>query len=67
MKHDRNHEYDIFSKAMDTVLRADPGAVKAAMDAEKRERELEAQRTGKRRRGRPPKHAASAPASSEKD
>jgi hypothetical protein len=54
-----NPEYDTFSKAMDTVLRADPQAVKAAMDAEKRGRATEAERTGKRGRGRPPKHPSS--------
>lgn len=59
-------ESERFNKAMATILKADPKAVKAAMEAEKRERELEAQRTGKRGRGRPPKRAASAPASSER-
>jgi AT-hook transcription factor len=61
-----NPEYEHFSGAMNTILRADPAAVKAAMEAEKRERKMEAERTGKRGRGRPPKHsAASGPASSE--
>jgi len=61
-----NTEYNAFSGAMDTILRADPSAVKAAMDAEKRERALEAERTGKRGRGRPPKQSsASSRASSE--
>lgn len=60
-------ERDTFEKAINTILHADPKAVKAAMEAEKRERAMEAVRTGKRGRGRPPKHAASAPASSEKD
>jgi hypothetical protein len=50
-----NPEYEKFSKAMDTILKADPKAVKAAMEEEKRERELEQRRTGKRGRGRPPK------------
>ncbi len=63
----KNPEFSNFSKAMDTILHADPGSVKAAMDAEKREREMEAKRTGKRGRGRPPKHAACARASSETD
>ncbi len=58
-------EYATFSNAMNKILRADPEAVKAAMEAEKRDRELEVQRTGKRGRGRPPKSAASAPGPSE--
>ena len=49
-------EYKTFSTAMDTILKANPDEVKAAMEAERRERELEQQRTGKRGRGRPPKH-----------
>lgn len=60
-------EFEEFESAMKTILHADPEAVKAAMEAEKRERQLEAQRTGKRGRGRPPKSSASSPASSEKD
>ena len=32
-------EYDKFSSAMDMILKANPAAVKAAMEAEKRERE----------------------------
>jgi predicted ArsR family transcriptional regulator len=63
----QSKEYNTFNKAMDTILRADPKAVKEAMDAEKRERQLEAERTGKRGRGRPPKHASSGRAPSEKD
>lgn len=51
-------EFENFNKAMQTILRADPKAVKAAMEAEKRERAIEAKRTGKRGRGRPPKHPA---------
>lgn len=60
-------EYAQFSDVMNTILRADPNAVKAAMNAEKRERQMEIERTGKRGRGRPPKHASSTRASSEKD
>jgi len=64
-------EYKAFSTAMGTILKADPEAVKAAMDAEKNERAMEVERTGKRGRGRPPKHSrpasASARAPSEKD
>jgi hypothetical protein len=50
-------EYDTFNSAMKTILRADPAAVKAAMEAEKRQRAMEAERTGKRGRGRPPKQS----------
>jgi len=58
-----SREYQTFTKAMGTILKADPKAVKAAMDADKRERALEAERTGKRGRGRPPKHPRPASAS----
>jgi len=66
MRPKTNAEYSHFSNAMDAILRADPVAVKAAMDAEKREREMEAERTGKRGRGRPPKTSASSRAPSAK-
>lgn len=33
-----NPEYEQFNTAMDTILRADPKIVKAAMEEEKRER-----------------------------
>jgi hypothetical protein len=59
-----SNEYKAFSDAMDSILRADPDDVKAAMEAEKRERKVEAQRTGKRGRGRPPKSSSSGRASS---
>jgi hypothetical protein len=36
-----NPEYEKFSKAMDTILKADPKAVKAAMEADKKQRENE--------------------------
>lgn len=36
-----NDEYDKFSTAMDTILKADPAKVKAEMEAEKRERAKE--------------------------
>ena len=64
MKPKGSAEYESFTKAMGTILKADPASVKSAMDAEKRERQLEAQRTGKRGRGRPPKSSASSHASS---
>jgi predicted ArsR family transcriptional regulator len=54
-----SREYQSFTKAMGTILKADPEAVKAAMEAEKHERAMEAERTGKRGRGRPPKHPSS--------
>lgn len=57
-------EYDTFTDAINAVLKADPKAVKDAMEAEKRERAREAERTGKRGRGRPPKHSSSDRASS---
>ena len=46
-----NPEYTAFSKAIGTILRADPQAVKAAMEAEERGRAMEAERTVKRGRG----------------
>jgi AT hook motif len=62
-----SREYQAFSRSMDTILKANPEAVKAAMDAEKRERAMEAERTGKRGRGRPPKSSSSDRAPSETD
>jgi hypothetical protein len=64
---EKNKEYEEFSGAMSTILRADPQAVKAAMEAEKRGRKMEAERTGKRGRGRPPKSPASSRAAFETD
>ena len=64
----KNTEFDNFNVAMGAILRADPDKVKAAMDAEKRARAMEAERTGKRGRGRPPKQSsASDRVSSEMD
>jgi hypothetical protein len=54
-----NSEYETFDKAMGTILKANPEVVKSAMEADKRERELEQRRTGKRGRGRPPKQSPS--------
>lgn len=63
-----NREYDMFSNAMHTILKANPEVVKSAMEADKRERAQEQERTGKRGRGRPPKKSsASSHASSERD
>jgi predicted ArsR family transcriptional regulator len=53
-----SREYQTFTKAMGAILKADPRAVKAAMEAEKQERAMETSRTGKRGRGRPPKSAS---------
>lgn len=61
---DKSAEQARFDEAMERVLKADPKAVKAAMEAERKEREQEAKKTGKRGRGRPPKGAPSGPASS---
>jgi hypothetical protein len=62
-----SQEYRKFDQTMTTILRADPKTVKAAMEAEKQERQMEASRTGKRGRGRPPKTSASSRVPSEKD
>jgi hypothetical protein len=51
----QNPEYEQFNASMEKILRADPKMVKAAMEAEKQERKMEAKRTGKPGRGRPPK------------
>jgi hypothetical protein len=52
----KSNEYETFDRAMTTILKARPSDVKAAMEAEKRERAEEQRRTGKRGRGRPPEH-----------
>jgi len=62
-----NPEYEKFNKAMDTILRADPKAVKAAMEADKQERALEVERTGKRGRGRPASRVSAVNAEERKD
>ena len=51
-----NPEYDTFANAMGTILKANPEVVKSAIEADKRERAAEQAQTGKRGRGRPPKH-----------
>jgi hypothetical protein len=48
-------EYERFNQSMNELLKVPPQVVKDAIAAEKRHREEEAQRTGKRGRGRPPK------------
>ncbi len=45
-------DYENFNKAMDTILRADPKAVKAAMEAEQKANAKERKAKGERKRGR---------------
>jgi hypothetical protein len=52
----QNDEYERFNEAMDQILKIPPEVVKAAMEDEKKKRAEEQARTGKRGRGRPPKH-----------
>ncbi len=49
----RNDQFKKFDDAMTTILKADPKAVKDAMDAEKQEHE----RTGKKRGPKPKRQA----------
>lgn len=51
----KNPDYETFSSAMTTILKANPEVVKSAMETERIEREEETKRTGKRGRGRPRK------------
>jgi hypothetical protein len=61
-------EIEQFNKAMTAILRADPKAVKAAVDAEIQANIAEREARGERKRGRKPKAIlASARASSGKD
>jgi predicted GIY-YIG superfamily endonuclease len=55
MKH--SHEYTAFNKAMKTILRADPAAVKEAIEREQRAKAAEREAKGERKRGRKPKSA----------
>ena len=48
-------ELQIFNSAMDTILRADPAKVKAAVDAEIEANTAEREARGERKRGRKPK------------
>jgi hypothetical protein len=50
MKH--SEEYEKFSTAMDTILKANPKAVKAAMEAEARIHAEERAAKGERKRGK---------------
>ena len=47
-------EYRAFNAAMDTILRADPAKVKAAVDAEIAVNTAEREARGERKRGRKP-------------
>jgi hypothetical protein len=51
----KNTEFEKFDKTMDAILRADPKAVKAAMEAEFEASKRERQARGERKRGRKPK------------
>lgn len=60
----RSEEFTKFDAAMDTLLRADPAAVKAEMDRHQQEHAKEREAKGERKRGRKPKSiSASARAS----
>lgn len=48
-------EYQVFDDAMNTILRADPKAVKAAVDANVDTNTAERKAKGERKRGRKPK------------
>lgn len=48
----RSEEFDNFNSAMQTILRADPKAVKEAMEREHRAREQERAAKGEHKRGR---------------
>jgi hypothetical protein len=50
-----NPEYEQFNRTMDSILRADPKAVKAAVDEEVQTNTAEREARGERKRGRKPK------------
>lgn len=50
-----SREYQTFNKAMKTILRADPTAVKEAMERERRANAAVREAKGERKRGRKPK------------
>lgn len=64
----KTEEFTAFERAIGTILRADPKAVKAAMEAELEASKREREARGERKRGRKPKSTSSASdrASSEK-
>lgn len=51
----KSAEFDAFNAAMSTILKADPKAVKAAVDAEIQTHTAERKAKGERKRGRKPK------------
>jgi len=56
-----NAEYEEFNRTMDAVLRANPKAVKDAVDAEIKASTAEREAKGQRKRGRKPNSSASGP------
>jgi hypothetical protein len=56
----KDRELIQFNSAMAKILRSDPKAVKAAVDAEIREHTAEREARGERKRGRKPKAISSA-------
>ena len=52
-----SREYQVFNRAMDTILKADPAKVKAEVDAEIQANIEEREAKGERKRGRKPKSA----------
>ena len=52
-------EYETFHRTMDAILRADPKAVKDAVDAEIKAATAERKAKGQRKRGRKPNASAS--------
>jgi hypothetical protein len=55
MRQPMNREFEQFDAAIGTILRADPKAVKAAVDAEIKGHTAERKARGERKRGRKPK------------
>lgn len=53
-----SREYRDFNSAMQTILRADPKAVKEAMEREKKANEEQRKAKGEKKRGRKPKRKA---------
>ena len=62
-----SREFQEFNSAMDTILKADPAKVKAAVDAEIQTSIAEREARGERKRGRKPRSTSEAPASNGKD
>lgn len=50
-----NSDFQVFDEAMDTILRADPKAVKAAVDADIQSHTAERDARGEQKRGRKPR------------